>query len=350
MERRRALARLCRADLLALCVHFNLETGGQKNDILDRLEPCSEVKNQKRPRRANLSGACGVCGEGLAAGCPSPCPLCRLRTMDPFHETTEMVHHWLPYPGGGVTCSVQRPDVLSPGEGFFLRMVKIHGRSEQVWPRTLVLKVNGVVALQVTAPEGQPRRDLPYSLQLSPGENSLEVRSSDGAERMSYALAVVRTQERSVEALQQQVRSLDRSEALIKLAAMLAPGDQEEVTCSLTEMPLHSICPLTLERLRVPARGRDCPHLQCFELEAFLRTAAQTGAFNKRWMCPVCSRRVLPDSLVREEFVASLLPTLPDDPVWVDASGAWKSGQDVEEIVIDDDDDDDEEADALRHL
>ena len=342
MERRRALARLSLSELAALCAHYGLATSGRKSDLLTLLEPGDAVGDQKRQRRvlSRVSGSCSVCGEGLTNGCPSPCPLCRLRTMDPFHETTELVRHWLPYPSAGVECSVQVPADLAQDEAFFLRMVKVHGRSEQLWPRTLVLKVNGVVALKVTDPTGQPRRDLPFALPLHPGDNALEVRSSDGGERVSYALGLVRTREKTVEALQQQVRPLGRDEALAQLAAMLSPrGDLEDVACCSNELPLHSVCPLTMERLRVPARGRDCHHLQCFELEAYLRTAAQTAAINKRWACPVCSRRVLPDSLVRDELVASMLPTLPVEQVWVNAQGAWRRSQESEEIVIDDDDD-----------
>lgn len=40
-------------------------------------------------------------------------------------------------------------------------------------------------------------------------------------------------------------------------------------------------CPLSLERYVFPARGKNCGHLPCFNLETFLQFSQQSGV----WQC-----------------------------------------------------------------
>ena len=43
-------------------------------------------------------------------------------------------------------------------------------------------------------------------------------------------------------------------------------------------------CPITCKRISLPARGHDCKHIQCFDLEAYLQINCERG----NWRCPVC--------------------------------------------------------------
>ena len=43
-------------------------------------------------------------------------------------------------------------------------------------------------------------------------------------------------------------------------------------------------CPLTFKRISVPARGHDCRHTQCWDLESYLKLNCEKGL----WKCPVC--------------------------------------------------------------
>jgi len=56
------------------------------------------------------------------------------------------------------------------------------------------------------------------------------------------------------------------------------------------------LCPVTQERLKVPARGRGCRHLRCFELEAYL-VASTRAVFHRRWHCPVCDHPLPPSDV-----------------------------------------------------
>lgn len=44
-------------------------------------------------------------------------------------------------------------------------------------------------------------------------------------------------------------------------------------------------CPITFKRITLPARGHDCKHVQCFDLESYLQLNCDRGS----WRCPVCS-------------------------------------------------------------
>uniref|UniRef100_A0A8C6WY59 Zinc finger, MIZ-type containing 1a n=1 Tax=Neogobius melanostomus TaxID=47308 RepID=A0A8C6WY59_9GOBI len=44
-------------------------------------------------------------------------------------------------------------------------------------------------------------------------------------------------------------------------------------------------CPITFRRIQLPARGHDCKHVQCFDLESYLQLNCERGT----WRCPVCN-------------------------------------------------------------
>ena len=43
-------------------------------------------------------------------------------------------------------------------------------------------------------------------------------------------------------------------------------------------------CPITFKRIMLPARGHECKHIPCFDLESYLQMNCERGA----WRCPVC--------------------------------------------------------------
>ena len=81
-------------------------------------------------------------------------------------------------------------------------------------------------------------------------------------------------------------------------------------------------CPISFSHIQIPARGRDCPHLQTFDLESYLLANSKTEALNKRWCCPVCDRLVRPEHLVKDPHAKKLLQAA--------------MAQGAEEVVFDD--------------
>ena len=46
------------------------------------------------------------------------------------------------------------------------------------------------------------------------------------------------------------------------------------------------LCPITFKRMTLPARGIDCVHIQCFDLESYLKCNSEKLV----WKCPVCNK------------------------------------------------------------
>ncbi len=58
--------------------------------------------------------------------------------------------------------------------------------------------------------------------------------------------------------------------------------------------------------MTLPARGSDCRHLQCFDLESFLRS---TCSENPGWRCPVCNAPAPLEALEVDQFTWAVLQT-----------------------------------------
>lgn len=53
---------------------------------------------------------------------------------------------------------------------------------------------------------------------------------------------------------------------------------------SFSLLQISLMCPITFKRIVLPARGHECKHIQCFDLESYLQLNCERGS----WRCPVC--------------------------------------------------------------
>ena len=53
-------------------------------------------------------------------------------------------------------------------------------------------------------------------------------------------------------------------------------------------LSVSAMCPLGKQRITTPARGDQCTHIQCFDLETFLKNVKVTC----RWVCPYCTKPI----------------------------------------------------------
>jgi hypothetical protein len=60
--------------------------------------------------------------------------------------------------------------------------------------------------------------------------------------------------------------------------------DKDGVMDQQQSLKVFLKCPITCKRITLPARGHDCKHIQCFDLEAYLQMNCERG----NWRCPVC--------------------------------------------------------------
>ncbi|KAM3130410.1 hypothetical protein pb186bvf_017509 [Paramecium bursaria] len=61
-------------------------------------------------------------------------------------------------------------------------------------------------------------------------------------------------------------------------------------------LPVRIKDQLTFELLKYPIRGRNCQHLDCFELEYFIQFNEKPN--NNRWQCPVCQQLTPKDQII----------------------------------------------------
>mmetsp|Transcript_133303 Transcript_133303/g.259529 ORF Transcript_133303/g.259529 Transcript_133303/m.259529 type:complete len:586 (-) Transcript_133303:174-1931(-) len=288
---------------------------------------------------------CNYCGNAFDLHWSQPenfrCPSCRVKLMDPFNVLVDTG------PGGVLKlafCTQMRldfaldvPDLRRwrrEGLSVEVRMLRVDKTDWcQAWPNSLQFLANGAEIFSVKPPEeGHRRRDVPQ--QISPGlkigMNAISVHLAD-ASFFDFALAVVVTKPQSIEDLSAQVAKCDEAAALERVRRLLSKqpseGQEDEEIMCLTSDMLRLRCPITMDRVQVPVRGKDCQHVQCFSLEAYISSNRQMRAFNNRWRCPVCTLILQPADLCHDPYVARVAQGTPADidEVLVAHDGSWSS-------------------------
>lgn len=105
------------------------------------------------------------------------------------------------------------------------------------------------------------------------------------------------------------------------LCSSAAGGTDDSVEQTAIKVSLK--CPITFRRITLPARGHDCKHIQCFDLESYLRLNCERGS----WKCPVCSKVALLEGLEVDQFMWGILTTsrcTDVEEVTIDPNSQWK--------------------------
>uniref|UniRef100_A0A665WA87 Zinc finger MIZ domain-containing protein 1-like n=1 Tax=Echeneis naucrates TaxID=173247 RepID=A0A665WA87_ECHNA len=76
-------------------------------------------------------------------------------------------------------------------------------------------------------------------------------------------------------------------------------------------------CPITFRRIQLPARGHDCKHVQCFDLESYLQLNCERGT----WRCPVCNKTALLEGLEVDQYMWGILNF---EEVTIDPTCSWR--------------------------
>lgn len=266
------------------------------------------------------------------------CPLCRFKVMDPFNSVVEP-HGLLKQ--GFVTATTLQFDLDLPdlrqwrrdGHGVEVRMVRLsYSKVAQAWPRELQIIIEGHQAVLVKPPEdGHKRRDVPQSIVvgLKPGRNNVTFHAKDD-NLQDFVFGIVRTAPQAISELSLQVERCNRKHARLRVCDLLRKDDagiegSDEIVC-LSRDKLKLVCPITMERVQEPVRGKDCKHLQCFGLSAYLMSNRQMRAFNNRWNCPVCTLVLRPLDLCFDPYVEQVLSSTGAEveEVTIVSDGSWR--------------------------
>uniref|UniRef100_A0A8C4ELT1 Zinc finger, MIZ-type containing 1a n=1 Tax=Dicentrarchus labrax TaxID=13489 RepID=A0A8C4ELT1_DICLA len=97
-------------------------------------------------------------------------------------------------------------------------------------------------------------------------------------------------------------------------------------------------CPITFRRIQLPARGHDCKHVQCFDLESYLQLNCERGT----WRCPVCNKTALLEGLEVDQYMWGILNAIQNsefEEVTIDPTCSWRPVPIKSEVHIKEDPD-----------
>merc|ERR1712137_913827 len=95
-------------------------------------------------------------------------------------------------------------------------------------------------------------------------------------------------------------------------------GDECKVTGNFGRV-LKPVCPMSMCPIEEAAIGKNCIHVQVFDLQSYIAVNQRMRSLDKRWTCPCCSESLRPDDIILEPFAQGILDTLRGDEDNVDA-------------------------------
>eukprot|EP00172_Hildenbrandia_rubra_P001513 Plantae.Rhodophyta-Hildenbrandia_rubra.ctg2078.p1 GENE.Plantae.Rhodophyta-Hildenbrandia_rubra.ctg2078~~Plantae.Rhodophyta-Hildenbrandia_rubra.ctg2078.p1 ORF type:complete len:1120 (-),score=225.88 Plantae.Rhodophyta-Hildenbrandia_rubra.ctg2078:1264-4623(-) len=126
-----------------------------------------------------------------------------------------------------------------------------------------------------------------------------------------------------------------------EVASFMTAGGME-----IENMKVSLRCPLSLTRIDCPVKGKNCSHVQCFDLKTFLEFSRKSSKFE----CPVCNKKTAsPDVLVVHPYIERALELFKENDeilVLTDASMTGVEPQAPSGVASDDSDDSDEEGNS----
>eukprot|EP01067_Filipodium_phascolosomae_P005149 Filipodium_phascolosomae@DN318_c0_g1_i1.p1 len=215
---------------------------------------------------------------------------------------------------------------------IFLICMKLKKQSiAHYWPRSITVRVNDYAVVRVDPPTPERKRKdeiVNVTKFFRQGENQIVIEFLEKEE--SYVLCWLLTGTTSVEEIENTVRStrsLNESECHMRAQRVLQNQklDSDEI-CIMQTNKLPLVCPIALSRMSIPARGRECAHIQCFDLVNYLQVNQRLKAMNNRWKCGVCSQYVRPQDLEVDGWVQGILNTTQEKAreVEIAEDGGWK--------------------------
>ncbi|CDK24945.1 unnamed protein product [Kuraishia capsulata CBS 1993] len=81
-------------------------------------------------------------------------------------------------------------------------------------------------------------------------------------------------------------------------------------------------CPITMAKMKVPAKSIKCNHLACFDLTSFLQLQFQSP----RWNCTVCGSPITFNDLAVDDFFKEIAASTDEDTEFIELErdGSWR--------------------------
>ena len=123
--------------------------------------------------------------------------------------------------------------------------------------------------------------------------------------------------------------------------------EEDDITLIVSDLTINLADPFSFRLFNIPVRGKQCTHLECFDLETWLHTRPNSksclcGAIEMRcvcpkehlfvgnWKCPICSGDARPHMLRIDGFLSGVRATLVANSnidtkeITVSSNGSWK--------------------------
>ncbi|KAF4649701.1 hypothetical protein FOL47_001805 [Perkinsus chesapeaki] len=204
-----------------------------------------------------------------------------------------------------------------------------------VWPYSFLLEFDDGAGIKILPPEHlRKRRDAPLDITECIPTYQTDARfkvtiqqdpklAYSANQRLHYVLAfVVCTPKEPADILAEvPVENCEQSSTRIK-SILCRKEDEDDLQISggsdeidADTRSLRLTCPLSYARMTYPARGQSCSHIQCFDLEWFIRSQKMMAAFNNRWKCAVCDAVLRPDEILIDGYLLDILRATEDSEV-----------------------------------
>ncbi|XP_077593077.1 zinc finger MIZ domain-containing protein 2 isoform X1 [Stigmatopora nigra] len=193
------------------------------------------------------------------------------------------------------------------------------------WPASVQVSVNAT-PLSIERGDNKTSHKALYLKQVcQPGRNTVQITVTACCCSHLFVLQLVhRPSVRSVLQGLMKKRLLPAEHCITKIKRNFSsgtipgtPGLNGEDGVEQTAIKVSLKCPITFRRIQLPARGHDCRHIQCFDLESYLQLNCERGT----WRCPVCNKTALLEGLEVDQYMLGIL--------------VYIQNSDYEEITID---------------
>ena len=207
--------------------------------------------------------------------------------------------------------------------------------SDNVWPGSTAVILNGN-ALEIRK-KSHHGKDLPIDVTtaVKEGNNSLStaVIGFQKDSNPSFAIGVEIIRFATEEQIRNNVRTLPSPEARQRITDRSFQVDPD-IEVVFSQLTIDLTDPFTANLFVVPARGANCLHNQCFDLEVFLHSrnlekpSEPCGPDSFR--CPICGADARPQSLVIDGFFVSVreqldwMGRLDAKAITLHQSGSWE--------------------------
>ncbi|CAG4992314.1 unnamed protein product [Parnassius apollo] len=204
------------------------------------------------------------------------------------------------------------------------------------WPASVQVSVNATPLVIDRGENKTSHKPLYLKEVCQPGRNTIQITVSACCCSHLFVLQLVhRPSVRSVlqGLLRKRLLTADHCIAKIKMNFNQTPvnnngsntgNDRDNVEQTALKVSLK--CPITFKKITLPARGHECKHIQCFDLESYLQLNCERGS----WRCPVCNKPAQLEGLEVDQYMWGILNTLNSsdvDEVTIDSGANWKAAK-----------------------